>query len=176
VLTVRRAERPFRLSNVLVGVDFGPASNVALACGRSLCRTFGRALHLLHATENYFLRSIVSDPRPEERLTDLLTEDDSSSLRANPIVEVSDAPAEAILDYATRNAIDLIIVGAQGQRTMKQLLMGSVAERIVRTGPCPVLTVHHQDRHLVKRGVLAAKMRAMMTADSDGQRRLGASA
>jgi nucleotide-binding universal stress UspA family protein len=181
VLTVRRPERPFRLANILVGVDFGPASNVALAYGRSICRTFGAQLHLLHATENDFLRPILADPRGvearvEQRLTELLTDDDFSSLRAIPAVEVSDAPAAAILDYAARNAIDLIIVGTHGQRTMERLLIGSVAECVVRSAPCPVLTVHHLDNHFVKREVLAAKVRSVMKAVSNRQRQGGASA
>jgi nucleotide-binding universal stress UspA family protein len=175
VLTLRRPERPFRLSNILVGIDFSQASNVALAYGRSLCRRFGARLHLLHVQQNYFLRPVVADPhvleaRGEEQLAELLTDDEVRCLRANAVVEAFDAPANGILDYAERNAVDLIIVGTHGPRMMERLLVGSVAERVVRSAPCPVLTVHRQEYASVKRELLAKRVRSVMTAVAREQR------
>ena len=151
VLTVRLPQRSFGLSNVLVGVDFEPASINALAYGRAFCQTFGAKLHVLHARENYFLRPIVPDPqvldaRVRERLETLLTDDDRKDLDATAVVDVSDMPADALLDYVPRAGIDLILLGTHGRRNINRLLMGSVAERVVRLSPCPVLTVHHPER------------------------------
>ena len=70
VLTVRLPRREFHLSNVLVAVDFGAASRAALAYGGALSRICGAQLHVLHVTENYFLRPIVADsarPRAARR-------------------------------------------------------------------------------------------------------------
>jgi nucleotide-binding universal stress UspA family protein len=53
----------------------------------------------------------------------------------------SNSPAEAITLYANDAQVDLIIVGTHGRGGMAHLLMGSVAERVVRTARCPVLTV-----------------------------------
>jgi hypothetical protein len=69
---------------VLVGVDFGPASINALACGRAFCKTFGAKLHVLHAMENHFLRPIAHDPktledRAYEQLDRPLTDDDRTA-------------------------------------------------------------------------------------------------
>lgn len=54
---------------------------------------------------------------------------------------VSGSPAEAIRRYATEHAIDLVVVGTHGRTGLDRWLLGSVAERVVRTAPVPVLTV-----------------------------------
>ena len=54
------------------------------------------------------------------------------------------APAPVILDYAEKNEIDLIVMGTHGRRGLKHLLLGSVAEEVVRLSASPVLTIHEQ--------------------------------
>jgi nucleotide-binding universal stress UspA family protein len=76
-----------------------------------------------------------------ENLERLLTDDDRVRLKAEAVVLTGDGPARAITEYAHENAIDLIVVGTHGRRGLSHLVMGSVAERIVRTAECPVLTV-----------------------------------
>jgi nucleotide-binding universal stress UspA family protein len=58
-------------------------------------------------------------------------------------------PVVEILRYAKAEAIDLIVMGTHGRGKLAHLLMGSVAERVVRLAPCPVLTVHHPQREFV---------------------------
>ncbi len=53
--------------------------------------------------------------------------------------------ASAILDYAAENDIDLIVMGTHGRRGLRRLLLGSVAEEVVRLAPCPVLTVPERE-------------------------------
>jgi nucleotide-binding universal stress UspA family protein len=65
------------------------------------------------------------------------------------LVITSDAPAVAIVDYAARGKIDLIVTGTHGRGGVAHMVMGSVAERIVRTAPCPVLTVRHPEHEFV---------------------------
>jgi nucleotide-binding universal stress UspA family protein len=62
---------------------------------------------------------------------------------------VSDSPAEEIADYARDASIELIVVGTHGRTGVSHLLVGSVAERVVRTAPCPVLTVRHPEHEFV---------------------------
>jgi len=69
---------------------------------------------------------------------------------------VSTSPAMAIVDYAREAHSDLIIMGTHGRGAMAQLLMGSVAERVVRTAPCPVLTVRHPEHEFVLPDALVA--------------------
>jgi nucleotide-binding universal stress UspA family protein len=65
------------------------------------------------------------------------------------IVKRATNVAHAITEYATANPIDLIIVGTHGRGAVSRFLMGSVAERVVRSAPCPVLTVHARERDFV---------------------------
>jgi len=58
-------------------------------------------------------------------------------------------PPQAIVDYAKSANIGLIVMGTHGRGAVVQLLVGSVAERVVRTAPCPVLTVRHPEREFV---------------------------
>ena len=140
--------------NVLVATDFGQASEVALTYGRALARTFDATLHVLNVTENTFLRSMVADPYQHREamvrhIHEHLTQDDHQRLRAQVIVETSDSPATAIVTYAKSADIDLIVMGTDGRGAMQRLLDGSVAEHVVRTAPCPVLTVRHPEREFV---------------------------
>jgi nucleotide-binding universal stress UspA family protein len=57
--------------------------------------------------------------------------------------------AHAITEYANGNPVDLIIVGTHGRGAVSRFLMGSVAERVVRSAPCPVLTVRAHERDFV---------------------------
>ena len=142
------------LKQILVATDFSDASDAALEHGRALARTFGASLHLLHVTENLFLRSVPTDPHllkaaTARHLAERLTADDRASLRAIAAVETADNPAEAIVEYAKTHAIDLVVMGTHGRGGMAWLLAGSVAEKVVRTAPCPVLTVRHPQHDFV---------------------------
>jgi nucleotide-binding universal stress UspA family protein len=139
---------------VLVATDFEPASEAALEYGRALARTFGARLHLLHVAENQFLRPSPTDPAVIKAaymrsLNERLTADDREALGARAVLEVSDETADKIVQYARREAIDLIVMGTHGRGAIAQVLVGSVAERVVRTAPCPVLTVRHPEHEFV---------------------------
>lgn len=142
------------LRQVLVATDFGLASDAALSYGRALARRFGATLHLLHVTENSFMRATAAEPKvlldaAWRALTERLTEDDRHTLHAVPAVETSDTPAEAIARYAKAARVDLIVMGTHGRGALSQLLMGSVAERVVRIAPCPVLTVRQPEHDFI---------------------------
>jgi nucleotide-binding universal stress UspA family protein len=140
--------------NILVATDFGEAAETALAYGRALAHTFAASLHLLHVRENIFLRPIAGDPHAVyeaavRNVNQRLTDDDRRLLHARAVVEVSDDPAEAIGRYARTADIDLIITGTHGRTGVEHALIGSVAERVLRTAPCPVLTVRRPEREFV---------------------------
>jgi len=142
------------MKNVLVAVNFDEASNVALRYARSLAKNFGARLHVLHVMENLFLRPMANDPRAIEagmtrRLLETLSDEDRTELNAVPVIRKSDAPAEEIVKYANAEQIDLIVMGTHGRPGMAHLLMGSVAEKVVRSAPCPVLTLRHPEREFV---------------------------
>ena len=156
------------LKNILVATDFSEPSNTALAYGRDLARQYGAALHVLNVEDDITTRySLDMSPMylPEVqkdiekaaqlRVDNLLTDEDRTQLNARTAIRVSIAPAIEIVDYAREHTIDLIIVGTHGRGAVAHLLMGSVAERVVRTAPCPVLTVRHPERDFLAPDALA---------------------
>ena len=159
------------LKNIVVATDFSDSAAVALAYGRELARTFNARLHLVHMVEDVMTRYSpeVSFAVPELQknleqkawrdVRALVTEDDRA-FGIVPVVETCVNIPQAIVDYATTNAIDLIITGTHGRGPIKHLLMGSVAERVVRTAPCPVLTVHAKERDFLAPDALVSAAKA----------------
>jgi len=84
-----------------------------------------------------------------KQLDAVVTEDDRRELGATGVTLTSASPALAIVSYAKDIKADLMIVGTHGRGAMAHLIMGSVAERVVRTAPCPVLTVRHPEHEFV---------------------------
>ena len=142
------------LKRILVATDFGPAAEAALTYGRALAKNFGATLTVMHVAENFFLRATIADPHAlkaaeARRLEERLTAEDRSALHARAVLDTSDQPADAITAYAKQAEIDLIVMGTHGRNGISHLLVGSVAERVVRTASCPVLTVKHPEHEFV---------------------------
>ena len=162
------------LKQILVATDFGEASDAALRYGRTLAKHFGADLHVLHVAQNAYLNAVGSDAyvamapglqdeveaAAKERLAGLVIDSDKSGPPTTAVVQTSTSPVFTILEYAKRNRIDLIVMGTHGRGPMAHLLMGSVAERVVRLAPCPVLTVRHPEHEFVLPDALMAMARA----------------
>src|SRR5206468_12763269 len=162
------------LKKVLVASDFSEPSDAALAYGRELARSFGAQLVVLHVVENLLTHVVggdgfvLTDPdlqaaveaEGKKRVDSLISDEDRLVLRAQGVIVTSNAPAFAIVDYAKSSAINLIVMGTHGRGAMAHLLMGSVAERVVRIAPCPVLTVRHPEREFVLPDALMAVTKA----------------
>ena len=156
------------LKQILVATDFSESAAVAMAYGRDLARTFNARLHVLHAVEDVMLRYSpeVGFASPELQknleaaatrgLDKVITDDDRQTLVVVPVVSKAINIAAEIVDYAKANAIDLIITGTHGRGVVKHFLMGSVAERVVRTAACPVLTVHAKERDFIAPDAMVA--------------------
>ena len=163
-----------RLEKILVATDFSEPSDAALAYGREFARTFKARLVALHVVDNVLTRAygadgfVFADPELQDSLEasarrrlDALTGDQDRTLAgAVGVVLTSNAPAFAIVDYAREHGVDLIVMGTHGRGAVAHLLMGSVAERVVRTAPCPVLTVRHPEHEFVLPEALAASAKA----------------
>ena len=144
---------------ILVPIDFSAPSDAALEYARSVALRYGGSLHLLHVAEDpyrAFYSAEVYVPEVEGlreeilgdtagRLKDRLRPSDFTELHATAD-SVIGTPAGSIVEYAAGHGIDLIVMGTHGRGGMSHLLMGSVAERVVRTAPCPVLTVREARR------------------------------
>jgi nucleotide-binding universal stress UspA family protein len=152
------------LKRLLVATDFGDAADSALRYGRALARAFGAELHVVHVVDNVFARSAIDfgssaiAPQVQEDLErasrrqveGLLGDDDRRDLHAVTTAVTSLDPAEAIVHYARAQAVDLIVLGTHGRGAVAHLFLGNVAERVVRTAPCPVLTVRYPEHEFVE--------------------------
>jgi len=158
------------MKHILVATDFGAPADSALAYGRELATRFGATLHVLHVAENVYMTAfgaetyasfapqlqldIENDAR--KRLLEAVIDSDGSGPKTVPVVMTSSSPAFAIIDYAREHEIDLLIMGTHGRGVIQHFLMGSVAERVVRLSPCPVLTVRTPERDFVQPDSLVA--------------------
>jgi universal stress protein A len=144
------------VNSVLVAFDFGETSQKALAYGMNLTRAFGGRLHVLHVadviatTASQFYPDHPGDPEMRAEslaLTQLraVVPDGAAELA----VRISRSPGGAIVKHARSIGADVIIVGTHGRDGVSRLLMGSVAEHVVRHAPCPVLVVRRNEHEFI---------------------------
>jgi nucleotide-binding universal stress UspA family protein len=145
-----------RFTHILVPTDFGPASDAALACAKEMASRFHARLSLLHVITDP-LATGVSTPdvyvatSPElrdkllanarERMEAAVTEENRPGFAVSVEARIG-TPAAVIEDFVREQKVDLIVMGTHGRRGLSHLFLGSVAERLVRLAPCPVLTTH----------------------------------
>lgn len=140
----------FELQKILVPRDFSPSSEHALRHALDLAGRTGAEVHLLFAEVLYADAEVPATTWPisaqealRERLLEGLEQQEdgkTSGLRFEPAVVRDVAAAPAIVTYAQEHDIDLIVMGTHGRRGVRRLLLGSTAEEVVRTAPCPVFT------------------------------------
>ena len=149
------------LKQILVATDFSEPADVAVNYGRDLARAYDATLHVIHVVEDMLSfygadvgfaladveRNVEAAVRRDLEAAIATHEDDPLKIVAT--VERGSNVAHAITEYATAHAIDLIIVGTHGRGAISRFLIGSVAERVVRSAPCPVLTVRTHERDFV---------------------------
>ncbi len=140
------------IREILVAVDFSPDSERAWEWGIALARQHGARLHLVHSyldlpaqmlERNVWVAQDVWESlraEDEQRLQAWLEKARAEGVDADLVMSAA-RPIEAISGAAAELGADLVVMGTRGRSGMKHLLLGSVAERTVRTAPCPVLTV-----------------------------------
>jgi nucleotide-binding universal stress UspA family protein len=149
------------LKRILVPTDFSESSGAALAYAREFAKTFGASLHLLHVIQDPYTQPWAAESFPAplaEMLADWQTQAGARLSALLPEHEQRDAvvatvvgsPFHEIVRYASEHEIDLVVIGTHGRGALGHMLLGSVAEKVVRKAPCPVLTVRHPEREFVK--------------------------
>ena len=148
------------LNRILVPTDFSETADVALDYAKQLATKMGASLHLLHVfTDPYAVAgcapevyaAVPPDARERarneanERLVERLDSDEEQRFRGTRGI-VRGLTAPQIVAYADSQDIDLIVMGTHGRRGVAHLLLGSVAEHVVRTASCPVLTIRSDHR------------------------------
>lgn len=161
VLTIRAATgghpvvHPLRihLNRMLVATDFSPSSESALHLSAGLARVLAAEIHLLHVAASPAKVGSPSDPAAcsrETRINEKFRRAIGVS-RAGDLVSqclvLHGEPAEEILAHAAQTRTRLIVIGTQGRRGLQRLLVGSVAEAVIRGARCPVMVVRNGARH-----------------------------
>jgi len=147
------------LRRVLVPTDFSETSDAAVTYGVALARGFNAKLYVLHVLDRTPAETTGGTEYPlglfesmqdaaRGYLSKTLTEQQVKELRAEFETRVG-APYAEIVRYAQDRDVDLIVMGTHGRGFVAHMLMGSVAEKVVRRAPCPVLTVRHPHHKFV---------------------------
>jgi universal stress protein A len=141
-----------RFETILVPVDFSDHSKEALDTAMQIAQLFGSTIHLLHC---YHLQTAGISPygivlpsgyyddireAAEKKLNDLHERVLGEGIKVESILS-ADSPSLAINLAADEIEADLVVMGTRGLSGLKHAMLGSVAERVVRLAPCPVLTV-----------------------------------
>jgi universal stress protein A len=142
------------LKRILFPTDFSDCGRAAEKYAQALSERFGAELYILHVLADVGMMmpepgSALSLPqnyllemkREAEQALDKIPPDaGSSGVRTIRATRMGNAFVE-IVDYANEKNIDLIVVGTHGRGGLAHMLLGSVAEKVVRKSPCPVHTV-----------------------------------
>jgi universal stress protein A len=152
------------IRRILVPVDFDVCSSSALRFAAELAEKFGAELILLNVVQDVSLAipdAVMPVPVPVSELTQLLDSakgglanlvDAEKLSRFHPRLEVRvGSPAGEIIAAASELKVDLVCVGTHGRSGIAHFILGSVAEKVVRQAPCPVLTIRPREGSEVSR-------------------------
>ena len=167
----------FALTRILVPTNLGEPSKTAIKYGLAFARQFNAQLFLVHVlgvkeldaaleTERV-LETLGPDaataPAPEpdtdqlasnaarEDLAKLLSPDEERDTRVEYLLRGAPGGAgDAIVACAQELAVELVVIGKYRQRFVDHLVAGSVAEKVIRRAPCPVLVVHHPEHDFLQ--------------------------
>lgn len=163
------------IKRILVPTDFSTISDLAVSYAIDLATRYGASIHLVHVVEEMYFGSAYPDgffaelpavrarliEEAETRLTQAAARCQAAGLAVTTQV-AEGRPARIIASMATNRGADLIVMGTHGRSGVAHLVLGSVAEHVVRTAPCPVFTVRDTARvadtlaDQTRRAVLAA--------------------
>jgi nucleotide-binding universal stress UspA family protein len=144
------------VTRVLVPIDFSPSARAALGYATFLAGKLGAVLNVLYVWEppGYvgpdtlaLLPVAAGQPAWEQTRTEVMREVERFLGQAQPKPKQLDVrveagePSDTILHVASDGGADLIVMGTHGRTGLTRLLIGSVAEAVIRRSTCPVLTV-----------------------------------
>ncbi len=139
-------------TKILVPTDFGTGSSSALDEAIELAKAFGAEVFLLHAYEIPMVGfpdgTLVATADLTSRILEgaregldrVVRENAARGVKLTPIIKQGE-PWRAIDEAIAEHGIDLVVMSTHGRRGLPRALLGSVAEKVVRTASCPVLTV-----------------------------------
>jgi nucleotide-binding universal stress UspA family protein len=141
------------MKKVLVAVDFSDGAARAVRTGLDVAAKFGARLHILHVLHDpseapgfYSAKKAGKKvwrnmEQSAQDMMDAFVKANVKTRRKFDVEIVSGLPPAQILRVATREDVDLIVLGTHGRSGWERLLLGSVADHVVRRATCPVLTI-----------------------------------
>ncbi len=137
--------------NILVPTDFSENAEQALEYAVALASKLDARIHLLNALVLLSISPEIAVAMSTRRIDELMTDSQkaldrlvaarSGKAAFGPTLQKSGDPRMVIEETAAEIGADLIVMGTHGRRGVSRLLLGSVAESVARTAPCPVLLV-----------------------------------
>ena len=146
------------IKKVLIATDFSEASEAAVEYAKLVAGAFGAQLHVLHVLEDLAAHAWTTEVyvaalpgvheemqrQAQERLDLVLTPEERTKYSAVVVLR-SGSPFVEVVRYARDEGMDLIVLGTHGRGAIAHMLLGSVAERVVRKAHCPVMTIRHAE-------------------------------
>jgi len=161
VLTVRTdadVEPSKAVRRVLAPVDFSAASDAAIQHAKEIAQTYGAEIDLLHVVEEPFYPpaygpDMMTFPTQDvvERVEKQLAETAREEIGYEHVMvsAATGSPSNEILNYVDENEVDLVVMATHGRTGLDHVLLGSVAERVLRQSPTPVFVVKPDRKSLV---------------------------
>jgi universal stress protein A len=142
-----------RFEKILVATDFSDSSEVACEYALTLAKAFDSSLHLLHVINEpvdlrgFYVPHISFEQLEKEietgavKMLEAFCNDNLDDFTNYTSSVVTGVPYEEIIRTATEKELSLIVIGTHGRTGLDHLIFGSTAERVVRSSPCPVMTI-----------------------------------
>ncbi len=142
------------IKTIMCPIDFAEHGQAALNYAATLAESFGAKLHVVHVYDDRVVYEVgfggaVAPPVDVEQIKQELEKIvPEFGLQSVEHACLTGAPADAIVDFATANDVDLIVMGTHGRRGLSRILIGSVAEAVMRQASCPVITIRDSIKEL----------------------------
>jgi nucleotide-binding universal stress UspA family protein len=141
------------IRHILAPTDFSAPANQAVRKALALAQIFGAKLTILHVVEppSYLVHDHAAshqaplllkgmEEQANRKLAHVLSQLPKAQVKITPRVVVG-VPSQRITEAASTEHVDLIVMATHGHTGLRHLVLGSIAERVVRMAPCPVLTI-----------------------------------
>jgi universal stress protein A len=149
----------FKITTILCPVDFSEASLKAVDYAREFAAATGAAIYLLHIIEpvpippvdtslNYVEVEEVLEEAAKKDLNALMSSLQAEGVNVDGTMEIGKT-ADIVLDKAAELNANFIIMGSHGRKGLNRLIMGSVADAVIRKSDCPVLIVKSGEKEFI---------------------------
>lgn len=148
------------IKNILCPIDYSVYSEMALKYAIEFAEKYLAKLYLIHVLDIRIYD--INDPdiynvtivdaeminKLRERLLKCVNEDTKGRISVEAVI-IQGIPFAEIIKASKEYKIDLIVIGTHGRTGLSHAIMGSVAEKVVRKAPCPVLTIRHPEHDFI---------------------------